>query len=173
MGPALAVVLLHLASSADAQHRETGAAQAFERLSSLQGEWQGKFADGRSHRVSYRLTAGGAVLVETWALGPGRESMTLYHRDGDALLADHYCPQGNTPRLEWVEDSSDRRLEFKFREGANLEVPGKSHQHAFWIQLEGPDSYRRSETYLDNGAAPIEAVADAPIVYTRTVTTPR
>ena len=39
------------------------AANAFKQLSSLVGAWEGKFEDGRPHSVSYRLSAGGTVLV--------------------------------------------------------------------------------------------------------------
>ena len=145
------------------------AAKAFQQLSALTGEWEGKFANGRVHRVTYRLSAGGTVLVETWALAPGRESMTLYHLDGPALVASHYCPQGNVPRLELASSEGDT-LRFRFRDGANLQEKGKAHQHAFWIQLRGKDAYARSETYVENGssAAEIEAAkADEPVVYTR------
>ena len=44
------------------------AAVVFKRLTSLIGNWEGKWPDGRTHTVSYRLTAGGSVLVETWTL---------------------------------------------------------------------------------------------------------
>src|SRR5262245_5708255 len=71
----------------------------FEQRKTLVGEWQGATAEGRQLSVSYRLTAGGTVLVETWTLGPGRESMTLYHLDRDDLVATHYCPIGNQPSL--------------------------------------------------------------------------
>ena len=146
------------------------AANAFKQLSSLVGAWEGKFEDGRSHSVSYRLTAGGTVLVETWTLGPGRESMTLYHMDGETLVADHYCPQGNTPRLVLTKGGGADRLSFVFRDGTNLQVKGKSHQHAFWIKLNGQNSFVRGETYVENGSTPTEAANMKPgaaITYTR------
>jgi hypothetical protein len=143
------------------------AAIAFNRLASLLGEWEGKFADGRRHTVSYRLTAAGSVLVETWALKPGRESMTLYHLDGDALLADHYCPQGNTPRLRLSDSSTPDRLSFVFLDGTNLQVKDKAHQHAFWIKLDGPDAFVRSETYVENGSTDVDTSHDDAVTYTR------
>ncbi len=150
---------------------DRAAANAFIQLSSLVGVWDGKFEDGRPHRVSYRLTAGGTVLIETWTLGPARESLTLYHLDGDALMATHYCPQGNQPRLQLSHTTGPKeRLSFVFRDGGNLHVQGKSHQHAFWIELKGPDAFVRSETYVENGssaAAIAEAPVDAAITYTR------
>lgn len=174
----LAFLSLALSASAGADATETGATRdkssasdVFKQLSSLVGVWDGKFEDGRPHRVTYRLTAGGTVLVETWALSATRESLTLYHLDGDALVATHYCPQGNQPRLRLSRAAGPAgRLSFEFRDGGNLQVPGKSHQHAFWIELRGPDAFARSETYVENGssAAAIASVpADAAVTYTR------
>ena len=154
----------------DAAESDGNAANAFKQLSSLVGAWEGKFEDGRPHSVSYRLTAGGTVLVETWTLGSGRESMTLYHMDGGTLVADHYCPQGNTPRLELKKGGGADRLSFVFRDGTNLQVKGKSHQHAFWIKLNGKDSFERGETYVENGSPSTEAANMKPgeaITYTR------
>ncbi len=149
------------------------AAEVFKQLGALVGEWQGTFADGREHRVTYRLSAGGTVLVETWALAPGRESITLYHLDGDQLLATHYCPQGNQPRLRWVPGTDARRLSFVLKDGSNLHVPGGWHQHFMWLELGDANSYRRSETYIENGNTSDQAAkADAgeAIVYTRVTT---
>ncbi len=146
------------------------AVAVFQELSGLVGSWEGTFANGRRHTVTYRLTAGGTVLVETWALAPGRESMTLYHLDGEALVATHYCPQGNQPRLQWVMDGHPSRRTFTFRDGTNLQVKGASHQHAFWVERLGPDTYQRSETYVANGSTAAEAAAEkpeAPVVYRR------
>jgi hypothetical protein len=146
------------------------AADAFKQLTSLVGEWQGKFPDGRAHTVSYRLTAGGTVLVETWTLGPNRESMTLYSISGSDLLATHYCPQGNQPRLRLVRGSDPATLRFEFLDGGNLDVPGKSHQRSMWIRFDAPTSFARSETYVPNGSTPAEISAtreEPAITYTR------
>jgi len=166
----LALILLWPAWAV-ATEPASASADAFARLRSLVGKWEGTFEDGRPHSVSYRLTASGSVLVETWTLGAARESLTLYHLDGDALVATHYCPQGTQPRLQLTGKSdSPERLSFVFRDGGNLQVPGKSHQHAFWIEPKGPDVFVRSETYVENGSS-AEAIAntkaDAAITYTR------
>ena len=138
---------------------ESEATRAFTQLSGLVGQWQGKFADGRAHSVAYRLTAGGSVLMETWALAPGRESITLYHLDGEALMATHYCPQGNQPRLQLVPSGTPGRLDFAFRDGTNLQVEGKAHQHAFWLEFLDDGRFKRNETYVENGTPPSEPVA--------------
>jgi hypothetical protein len=148
------------------------AAVVFNRLTSLIGSWEGKRPDGRPHTVSYRLTAGGSVLVETWTLSSGRESMTMYHLDGDILMATHYCPQGNQPRLQLVPGSELDKFSFVFRDGTNLQVKEKSHQHSFSIKLSGTNSFERSETYVENGSTAAETATtcpDKPVVYTRIV----
>lgn len=163
------VLLLAVTLPATARATES-AASVFKQLKSLLGEWEGKFADGREHSVSYRLMAGGSVLVETWTLGPERESMTLYHLDGEQLVATHYCPQGNQPRLQWVSGDDPKTLSFAFRDGTNLQVTDGSHQHAFWIRLQDDASYVRDETYVTNNstAAEIAALVPGPgIVYRR------
>jgi hypothetical protein len=145
------------------------AATVFKQLGALIGEWEGKFDNGRVHRVTYRFTARGHALVETWTLSPTSESITIYHLDGDKLIADHYCPQGNVPRLEMTAMAGDK-FSFAFRDGTNLGVAGKTHQHSFWLQIKSADEYLRQETYVPNGSTPAqhaEAKADGAVEYRR------
>ena len=142
----------------------TPAAEVFKQLGSLAGTWTGPSRNGGAHTVTYRYTAAGSVLVETWTLGSGRESMTLYALDGDRLLATHYCPQGNQPRLEYSGVDKDSRWQFRFLDGTNLQVKGHSHQQAFWIKLHDDKTFERGETYVDNDAALSEATAESEAV---------
>jgi len=119
----------------------------FERLKALVGEWEGKTEGGRVLRVSYRLTAKDTVLIETWTLGPGRESMTVYHLDGPRLVATHYCPIGNQPRLELKPQAGSDTLVFEFVSGSNLLSPAMARQSRFEIKFQGKDQYWRNETY--------------------------
>jgi hypothetical protein len=168
IGKLLAGALLLLPSVAGAA-TPGRSAEALQRLGALVGDWRGTLPDGRTHRVNYRWTAGNSVLVETWTLGAGRESLTIYHRDGDELLATHYCPQASHPRLRLVEQQDDR-LSFAFVDGANLQDSERHHQHAFWLRLVDADTFERSETYVANGAdaeALAAAQADPPTVFER------
>jgi hypothetical protein len=147
------------------------AADVFARMSALVGDWTGTFENGRAHLVNYRLSAGGTVLVETWALAPGRESITIYYVDGDELLATHYCPQGNQPRLRLISGTNRDRFDFALKDGGNLSVPGGWHQHLMWLQLGDTDSFSRSETYVENGstAEQIAKVEEGGVVIYRRV----
>jgi hypothetical protein len=62
------------------------------------------------------------------------------------LLATHYCPQGNQPRLALAgRDTSG--LHFVFRDATDLEPAKESHQHDLWFDLSDPDRPCRGETY--------------------------
>jgi hypothetical protein len=146
--------VLSACANASAQPTPLRPEQAFQTLKALVGNWQGRTAAGRTFLVSYSLIANDTVLVESWTMSPTRTSMTVYHMDGDALIATHYCPQGNQPRLQYRPELSGQRLHFSFRDATNLQDPNAAHQHAFWIEIASDASgFARDETYLENGEA--------------------
>jgi hypothetical protein len=152
-----------LALTAGQAADQTSARAAFTQLQTLVGEWEGKTEAGRVIKISYRLTANGTVLVETWTLGPQRESLTLYHMDNESLIATHYCPIGNQPRLRLKEGGKSYLLTFEFVSATNLPKPEVAHQDRFEMEFLQANSFARSETYLENGAAETER-----IVFSRT-----
>jgi hypothetical protein len=156
LGTALAMALAFSQAAGGAAAPAGPGAAAFERLKGLVGEWRGRRPDGREVGVAYRLSAAGSVLVETWTLGPGRESLTLYHMDGSELLATHYCPQGNQPRLA-MRRSAGRRLDFAFRDATGL-LPGRAYQHDFWIEIGPEGRITRSETYRQGEESESETI---------------
>jgi hypothetical protein len=131
-------------------------AAAFRQLKELVGEWRGQRTDGRGIGVAYRLSALDSVLVETWDLGPGRESLTLYHMDGGELMASHFCPQGNQPRLKMTH-SAGRRFDFTFHDATGVE-PGQAVQHDFWIEIGRDGTITRSETYVQGEETETEQI---------------
>ena len=120
---------------------------AFLRLKALAGTWRNADNPASALRIRFSLTAGGTVLVEEWLRGTEPHSLTLYHRDGAALVATHYCPQGNQPRLvlAWVDGA---KLHFAFRDASDLDG-GESHLHNLAFDLTNPAKPVRSEIYRD------------------------
>jgi len=123
----------------------------FEQLKSLAGDWHST-KKGSATVVNYRTIANGTTVVESWTMSPTRQSMTVYTMDGDRLLATHYCPQGNAPRLQFTSTDASGAYRFDFLDGANLQDPEGSHEHAFRLRLEVPGAITRSETYIRNGS---------------------
>lgn len=122
---------------------------AFAQISQMVGVWRPADKPESTLRVRFYLTAGDTVLVESWEVRGRPHSMTLYHRDGDGLLATHYCPQGNQPRLE-LAGRDARGLHFAFRDATDLDANSESHQHDLWLDLSDPQHPVRSETYASN-----------------------
>ncbi len=126
------------------------AASAFERLKTLEGSWHKAGAPDHGLRISFYLTAGGSVLVEDWQYKGRSHSLTLYHRDGDALLATHYCPQGNQPRMALV---SGPGVAFTFRDATDLDVSREQVQHDLRFEWGEDGQLIRSEIYRDGEGA--------------------
>ena len=131
--------------------KDLGPAEVFEDLKKLAGEGKGTTAEGGAEKVSYRLMAADTVLLEEWVLSSGRQALTVYHRDGDDLIATHYCPRGNQPRLKLASASTEKGFFFEFVSATNLPEADAPHQHRFEIRIHGPDSFTRGETYLSKG----------------------
>lgn len=74
----------------------------------------------RSYRVSYRVVSSGSALVETFTSGTsGKETLSVYHRDGGALVMTHYCAQGNQARLE-ATVATRESVVFAFLDATNV-----------------------------------------------------
>ena len=145
---AAAALLLAAGQAAPAPAPATA---TFDQLKQLVGVWRNADKPDSALRIRFSLTAGGTVLVESWERAGDPHSLTLYHRDGAALLATHYCPQGNQPRMALV-DGGGGAIHFAFRDVTDLD-PGESHQHDLWLDLSDPARPVRSEVYLANGKA--------------------
>lgn len=120
----------------------TPAAQ-FELIRSWEGRWQ--VEESAALTIVFESTARGTAMVERWETAAGLHSMTVYHRDGDALVATHYCPQGNQPRLE-SRGPSTGALRFAFRDVTDLDA-GESHTHELWFTPGSDGTLQRSEVY--------------------------
>jgi hypothetical protein len=125
------------------------AADAFQQLSALVGTWRNADRPDSPLRIRFYLTAGGTLLVESWEARGQPHSLTLYHRDGPDLIATHYCPQGNQPRLKLTP--SGPGLAFTFRDSTDLDA-GESHLHDLAFDLTDPARPLRSETYREGNS---------------------
>jgi alpha-amylase/alpha-mannosidase (GH57 family) len=92
------MALVVIASAALAGDK-TKSEQAFDRLSSLKGEWKGE-TGGVNTTLIYTLTANGSALMEQCRPEKRPEMITMFTVDGDHLIATHYCSARNQPQLE-------------------------------------------------------------------------
>lgn len=125
----------------------SGADLAFSRLSGLAGNWKRAGTDGTQFRIEFELTANDTVLVERWVHDGRTHSLTVYHLDGEALMATHYCPQGNQPRLKMEGGLDENRVTFDFHDATNLQSLEQSHQHRLSFDLSNMGLVIRGEVY--------------------------
>lgn len=121
----------------------TVAAEQFALISSWEGRWE--VAETPSLRIVFEKTARASVIVERWETATGLHSMTVYHRDGDTVMATHYCPQGNQPRLQSTAIGGGT-VRFEFRDVTDLDS-GESHTHSLWFTPQSDGTLLRSEIY--------------------------
>src|ERR1051325_6426945 len=93
----ISVALVAMASAVFAIDK-TKSERAFDRLTSLQGEWKGE-TSGVNTTLIYTLTANGSVLMEQCRPDKGPEMITMFTVDGDHLIATHYCSAKNQPQM--------------------------------------------------------------------------
>ena len=117
----------------------------FKKMATMIGEWTTQ--DHPSLRIIFEPTAGGSVLVERWMVGERMHSMTVYHLDGEALMATHYCPQGNQPRLKMESGSTENHISFDFHDATNLKSLEQSHQHKLSFDFSKMGHVTRGEAY--------------------------
>lgn len=121
----------------------------FDHLKTLEGNWK---STSSKTTIDFMPIANGTSIVETWTMSPTRRSMTVYTMDKDRILATHYCPQGNAPRLQLSGDGGDGTYRFRFLDGANLHVSDGSHNHAFSVLINDPNTFVKKEIYIANGS---------------------
>ena len=95
----------------------------FKSVLSFEGTWEGEY-DGQKIRLTYEPISGGSAVLERMTWVPDGSSMTtVYHAQGDQLMATHYCKK-NQPRLVSVPGVQPGVIELQFVDGAK---EGESH----------------------------------------------
>jgi hypothetical protein len=139
---------LTVGASAMAEKERSIAAIQFKKLAEMTGgEW--KTQDSPSLRIKFERAVRGSVIVELWMFEGQLQphSMTVYHLDGEALMATHYCPQGNQPRLKMESGSTENHISFDFYDATNLKSFDQSHQHRLSFDFSKTDQVTRGEAY--------------------------
>jgi len=146
----MAIVAFSLATAAPAGAQPDTATTAFETMKETVGIWRPVENPDSPLRIRFSLTAGGTVLVEEWTRNGQPHSLTLYHRDGADLIATHYCPQGNQPRLAMLPQADRSVIRFAFKDATDLDAMDESHVVALAFDMSDADMLVRRETYQRN-----------------------
>ncbi len=125
--------------------RAVAARHVWERIArELPGAWQVTANDGAVTTISFRRVSADTALVESFVTPSGRETLTVYHLDGEGLLLTHYCAEGNQPRLRVVDADRDLAV-FRRFDATNLR-PDQAVLVERTLRLAG-DLMELTETY--------------------------
>src|SRR5918912_923473 len=124
---------------------------AFERLTSLAGQWKGT-QDGTEIKLTYTLTSRGSALMEEFRAGE-TVMVTMFTVDGDHLIATHYCSAGNQPQMvtKAITDSSAKSLTFELAHAYGMKTPDDWHNTGLTLMLEDDRHLTQVWTYEYNG----------------------
>jgi len=131
---------------------QSGPAGSFDKIKSLSGEWTGKMTDNKPATSSFRVTAGGSAVLQMLGEGTEYEMPTIYHMDGDRMMATHYCAAQNQPRMVLQPNpGSPNTLRFDFLDATNLRSPDDGHMRRIVITFIDQDHFRQEWTYREKG----------------------
>lgn len=126
---------------------------SWEKLKLLSGVWIGTTKEGGKPQpatVSFKLISDGSAIMSTLEEGTPHEMVTMFHEDGNELLATHYCAAHNQPRMQAVANADPNRIVFKFKDGTNI-GPNDGHMVQLAIVIDGSNHHLEEWTYEDHG----------------------
>ncbi len=127
---------------------------AFIKLKSLTGEWQGTMKEDGTDTpatTSFRVVSDGSAILNILGAGTPHEMVTMFHMDGNDLLATHYCAVHNQPRFRYVASSQPNVLTFEFKDATNLARPSDPHMVGIKITILDANHHYEDWTFLANG----------------------
>ncbi len=144
------MALFVVASAAFAADK-TKSKEAFDRLASLKGEWEGEI-NGVDTTLIYTLTANGSALMEECRPGKGPEMITMFTIDGDHLIATHYCSAKNQPQMATSTISDAQKpLAFSLARVTGLKSTDDWHNTGLTVIQEDNDHLTQEWSYQFKG----------------------
>jgi hypothetical protein len=149
----LAITAWSSVQAGEDPHHNVRRSPAFDRLTSLVGVWHGKDEAGNTVTVSYRIVSDSSALMETMDMGADKSIMiTMYHPDGDATMATHYCSMGNQPRMKCTALSQDgNTLSFSYVDATNLAKPDADRMEHLTVVFRDRDHFAQEWSARMNG----------------------
>jgi hypothetical protein len=130
------------------------AADTFERMKALAGEWEADLPGFGKMSDSIRLVSNGKAIEETLGTQADNE-VSLYTRDGDQILLSHFCAltaDGHQVRLETGQLTGlQDRIVFAFRDAMNLHNPAAPHMRQVSMTFTDGGHFSEKWTKTENG----------------------
>jgi hypothetical protein len=156
----MVTILLALAVVAGAQqaNQKSLAARQFDELKTLAGEWTATVLENGkalTAPLTFRVASGGSTLMSDLASGMPHEMITMIHRNGQELLATHYCLTGNQPRMRAVAGNQPDVVAFEFKDATNLANQAAPHMEGVKFTMVDANHHVEEWTIVANGQTSI------------------
>ena len=151
---AIVLASMGLAQTPGTPEKVAPSTETFQKLKSLAGEWEGQANEGGQvipAITSYRLVSDNSVLLNDLAPGTPHEMVTMFHLDGNELLATHYCAAHNQPRFRFVPSPEPNVVAFEFKDATNLTSSTAPHMVGVKLTFIDPNHHLEDWTFLANG----------------------
>jgi hypothetical protein len=119
---------------------------AFNYIKTLAGNWSR--VGGATHEhgasssvVSFKISAAGSTVMETYNAGQPNEMVTVYHMDGKTLLLTHYCALQNAPVMKFAKTGKPGEIKMEFFGGTNFDPKVDAHAHEALIRVKDQDTF--------------------------------
>jgi hypothetical protein len=139
------------AAAAGQAASQASARDAFKKIQSLAGQWEGKDEQGSPVKSKFVAVASDTAVMETLSMARMEEMVTLYSLDVDSIVLTHYCPTNNQPRMRAAPTDNTNQLEFVFTGAGNLPDGDVGHEHKLVIQFTDKDHITEHWTWRRNG----------------------
>ena len=146
-------VLASTALFAAEQMSKIAPSPAFDKMKTLVGMWDGTVNEGGAQLKAHarvKLVSDGSALAHWLDEGTPHEMITMFHMDGNDLMATHYCAAHNQPRMVLVSGGDPNRLVFKFKDGTNIQ-PEAIHMQQVAFIIDSPSHHIEEWTSVQNG----------------------
>ena len=125
-------------------------AAAFDQLKTLQGNWvnmqDGKETPGSTISVS----SAGSAVREVMFPGSPHEMTNMFHLDGDAIVATHYCAMGNQPTMRCTHPANGV-FAFRFAGISNLQADHGAYMAELTLTIVDANHIRQEWWSMDKG----------------------
>ena len=132
------------------QESKSEKTEAFDKMKTLVGSWEGTMKEAGKDlpaTARFQTISDGSVLAGWLGEGTPYEMVTMFHMDGDTLMATHYCAAHNQPRMVLVMDGDRNRLVFVFKDGTNIK-PEVGYMHQVAFIFDRPNHHIQEWTFL-------------------------
>jgi hypothetical protein len=139
-------------------------ASAFSYIKSLAGSWERMGGASHEHGanssvVSFKLSAAGSAVIETYNAGQPNEMVTVYHMDGKTLLLTHYCALQNAPVMKFSRTGKPGEIKMDFFGGTNFDPKVDAHAHEALIRVKDRDTFEATAIGYAGGKPVAPAVS--------------